>query len=263
MRQTQNTQKNSNKKSVFIIALLLLLVAVIGFGGYTMSKYISSKSDEGKASVAKWGFTVSANADDLFGTDYAYNATDFVSKKTTSTSASLTVSAATPTSGTRSNLVAPGTTGSMTIKVNGKAEVKSQVVINLSNVKDVKLVYTKDGAQSSYTPVKWTLKKNGADVTGAVNVDLETLANKLNAETAYDPNTEVNDTYTLSWAWDFENGTGANSIAQDDVLDTLLGRIANGESITTEGDYTIVAADTSTEISFDLSVSVTQLKGNE
>lgn len=47
MRQTQNASKKDNRKSILVIGLLLLLVAVIGFGGYTMSKYVTKKSVQG------------------------------------------------------------------------------------------------------------------------------------------------------------------------------------------------------------------------
>ena len=50
---------------MIIVALLLLLVAVIGFGGYTLSKYVSNKTSGGTAQVAKWGYTVEADATKL------------------------------------------------------------------------------------------------------------------------------------------------------------------------------------------------------
>lgn len=263
MRQTQNTQKNSNKKSVFVIALLLLLVAVIGFGGYTMSKYISSKSDNGTASVAKWGFEVTAKSDGLFGTEYKYDTTANTSISNSTTGTVITVNAATP----NTNLVAPGTAGSMTFSIKGSAEVRSRVAINLKVNSDVVLKYTATGVtDGKYAPVKWTLKKNGKNVTDAVNVDLATLAGKLNSTTDYAPNSAaIDDTYTIEWAWAFD-GTEENA----DQLDTLLGMVATkagetrdqSKALTNEG-FTEVVANTKTTINFDLSVSVTQLKGNE
>jgi len=255
MRQTQNTQKNSNKKSVFVIALLLLLVAVIGFGGYTMSKYISSKTADGTASVAKWGFTVDANATNLFGTEYKYDTTANTSISNSATGSVITVKAANGTS----NLVAPGTKGSMTFSITGSAEVRSRVAINLAVTSDVVLKYTAtDVADGTYAPVKWTLKKDGTAVTGAENVTLAQIATVLNG---YSADVEANatyahaGTYTLEWAWAFESG--------NDALDTFLGTIAHTPATTTDGTYTKVAEGTSTTINFNLSVSVTQLKGNE
>lgn len=255
MRQTQNTQKNSNKKSVFVIALLLLLVAVIGFGGYTMSKYISSKSHNGTANVAKWGFTVSADASKLFGKNYEKTgASSTVSEKTNA--AELTVQA----NGERI-IVAPGTTGSMTFSITGTAEVKSHVDINFNVDSDVVLKYTKDSTPGTYNPIKWTLKKDGTAVTGAENVALAQIATVLNGYNA-DADVEANETYahagsyTLEWAWAFESG--------NDALDTFLGKIAAGYAEADYNDgtntYTKVDDGTSTEINFTLSISVTQLQ---
>ena len=258
MRQTQNTQKNSNKKSVFVIALLLLLVAVIGFGGYTMSKYISSKSDNGTASVAKWGFEVTANGDKLFGKEYRYDTDKHASVIKDDTGATLTVSAVTPATGERSNLVAPGTTGSMTFSITGTAEVRSKIEVSLTG-NDVVLKYTTatvtDGV---YAPVKWTLKKK--DVTtpllnGGTFAQLTTELAKLNATVEANATYANAGEYTIEWAWAFDGG--------NDALDTFLGMIANASETDKYGDYTKAATGTSTAISFNLSVSVTQLKGNE
>ncbi len=274
MRQTQNTQKNSNKKSVFVIALLLLLVAVIGFGGYTMSKYVSNKNGKGNASVAKWGFTVTANGDGLFGKEYKYDAGKNASVIKDDTSATLTVQAAT---GNTSNLVAPGTAGSMTFEVNGSAEVLAQIKVEMNIVSDVKLAYKKgETTQTPYTPVKWTLKKGDNVFTytgddGEVkleNVTLEDIKTGLTKlySAPIAAGTSVSDKYTLSWAWAFETGSNDNEKALNNKLDTFLGMISNNSTVSNYNDGTDTytkETGTSTTINFDLSVSVTQLKGNE
>lgn len=263
MRQTQNTQKNSNKKSVFVIALLLLLVAVIGFGGYTMSKYISSKKDSGKANVAKWGFEVSADCNGLFGKEYKYDASKNASIVNNAAGVSLTVKA-----DNEESRVAPGTTGSMTFSITGTAEVKSHVDINFTVNSDVVLKYTKDGVAGTYSPVKWTLKKDDVVVTnGETRLENVTLAQIATVLNGYDADVAANETYahagnyTLEWAWAFD-GTASNADA--DKLDTLLGMVATKagathNALTNEG-FTEVVADTKTTINFDLSVSVTQLQ---
>lgn len=255
MRQTQNTQKNSNKKSVFVIALLLLLVAVIGFGGYTMSKYISSKSDKGTANVAKWGFEVTAKGDKLFGADYKYDGKS-ASVVNTAEGATLTVSAASAGEGVeRSNLVAPGTTGSMTFSITGTAEVRSKIEVSLTG-NDVVLKYTTATvADGEYAPVKWTLKKKDATdplLNGGTFAQLTTELAKLNATVEANATYAKAGEYTIEWAWAFESG--------NDALDTFLGTIANKPATTTDGTYTKVEEGTHTAISFNLSVSVTQLQ---
>lgn len=264
MRQTQNTQKNSNKKSVFVIALLLLLVAVIGFGGYTMSKYISSKTADGTASVAKWGFEVTANGDGLFGKEYKYDAGKKASVIKDDTSATLTVQAAT---GNTSNLVAPGTTGSMTFSITGTAEVRSQISVSLTG-NDVVLKYTATGvANGEYAPVKWTLKKKGETEALVNNGSFKDLqdglaglsATVVEANAAYANAGE----YTIEWAWAFETGDNDNDKALNNKLDTFLGMISKDSEFSsyTDGTNTYTKeTGTFTTINFNLSISVTQLQ---
>lgn len=277
MRQTQNTQKKDNRKSIFVIALLLLLVAVIGFGGYTLSKYVTKKSESGSASVAKWGYTIETNATKLFGPDYKFDGNNSVVDKT---GANLTVSAS---NADRTNRVAPGTTGSMTFTIDGTAEVLAQLNISMTNVKDVKLAYSyKEGTDvktGSYTPVKWTLKQTvkqtvgentttntTTHVNGGSLADIENyfkgdaaIATVKPGETA-----AINGTYTIEWVWAFETGANVNDKALNNELDTLLGMVANAGDHTkavTNGKYTeVIGADTNTTISFDLSISIVQLQ---
>ena len=274
MRQTQNTQKKDNRKSVFVIALLLLLVAVIGFGGYTLSKYVTKKSETGSASVAKWGYTIEANADKLFGTKYTFDNKNSV---VTDSNAKLTVEA----SDAKTNKVAPGTTGSMTFFVKGTAEVLAQLSISMTDVQDVKLVYKKGtGTETEYTPVKWTLKKNNTvvsvklnesdtDVTALSGVSLADIQKGLATVSTITPNaTTIDDTYTISWVWEFENKT-ANATSEQkeetDSLDTLLGMLANAGTHTADklvknGDYAEVFGKSNTTVAFKLDISIVQLQ---
>ena len=253
MRQTQNTSKKDNRKSILVIGLLLLLVAVIGFGGYTLSKYVTKKSvKDSNAQVAKWGFTVTAKNNELFGDKYSNG-------KIAATDDKLTVKA--DSAGT--NLVAPGLSGSMTFTVAGKAEVLAKVNVEMkaadgkTAIEDVVLNYKKGETAGTYNPVKWTLTKKG-ETTAIVNAGTlanvqEELKNLYKTNTAI--GTELNDEYTLSWAWAFENAANPDT----DALDTLLGWTANGTTIPADYGFT-VEAGTSTNISFSIEISVTQVQ---
>lgn len=256
MRQTQNASKKDNRKSILVIGLLLLLVAVIGFGGYTMSKYVTKKSVQGNtAQVAKWGFTIETkNVDKLFSDKYKAGGT------VASTGEALIVKA--DTVGT--NLVAPGTKGSMSFTIGGKAEVKAQVTFEITaGSSDISLTYKKDNvaAQDPYAPVKWTLKKGDAAVEGCSGVSLTTLLNKLDG---FDETVEAGKelanagTYTIEWEWVFDNTANPDS----DNLDTLLGMIANNAAttkyVTEAGTYDKVNA--STNISFGFVIKVEQVQ---
>ncbi len=255
MRQTQNTQKKNNRRSILVIGLLLMLVAVIGFGGYTLSKYVTKKETSANASVAKWGFTVDADATGLFGSKYSYNnGKSTVNTATNPDAATLTVSA-------DANRVAPGTTGSMTFKVTGTAEVKAQIKIEMTVKNDVVLNYTKDGvAGTAYTPVKWTLTKKGttdaiAEGTLAdIKAELDKVAITYNANA-----TAIDEEYTLTWAWAFEN----NDVADADALDTLLGMVANANGAVSTNEVGankfVSTTETNTTVEFVLAISITQL----
>lgn len=254
MRQTQNAQKKDNRKSIFVIGLLLLLVAVIGFGGYTLSKYVTKKDASGSASVAKWGFTVTSDATNLFGANYEFKtgATNSTVTKTNDAT-KLTVKA----SNENSQVVAPGTTGSMTFTIAGTAEVKAKVEIALTDNKDIVLEYKKGETAGTYNPVKWTLKKDGANIVA--NTTLEKIAEELNKavydETINPGATYTNaGTYTIEWVWAFDDTT-ANPDA--DKLDTLLGWKASGATIPDDYGFT-VETGTNTTIGFTLNISITQ-----
>ena len=250
MRQTQNTQKKDNRKSIFVIALLLLLVAVIGFGGYTLSKYVTKKSETGSASVAQWGYEIKTDASNLFGKDYKFATNN---STVTNDTTGLTVSA---NNTDRTNRVAPGTTGSMTFKIGGTAEVLAQIKVGVTG-NDVQLVYKKNGGnETTYTPVKWTLKKGTAEIAKNLTLaGLNTELEKLYADAIAPNSAKIEDEYTISWAWAFEVDDDTNT------LDTILGILAVNGTVAEEG-YEVITGEgkTNTTLSFSLSISIVQLK---
>lgn len=257
----QKTERKNNRKTAVIVALLLALVALLCFGGYTFSKYVTSGKGSGTAKVAKWGYTASVDTTKLFGEEYKYDATKTAST-VNGTGANLTVKADT----TGKNLVAPGTTGSMTFTVGGKAEVRAllSMGIDAHTYKDVVLKIKKNGDTdyTEYHPIKWTLKKDGSTVAGAENVTLAKIADIIHNDAinkTYGPNEELTSTtYELSWAWAFE---GAGNVADltIDQADTILGQMANGGTLNTPAGYQIDTDNSSTELAFTFTIQVSQL----
>lgn len=248
----QKTKRKNNGKTAVIAVLLFALIAILCFGGYTLSKYVTSSSDKGVAQVAKWGYTLKADGSNLFGKNYKF---DGVVSKATADTAGLTVKA----SGDY-NVIAPGTTGSMTFKIEGRAEVKALIAMGIHPKKDVVLKLQKAGGEEIvYQPVKWTLKKNGVVVTGAENTTLTEVALTFHS----DPVVGVKEagavlaetTYELVWAWAFEGTENFTGITVNE-LDTILGRRADDASYAAYGDWTI--KDVCTEIDFDFDMQVTQ-----
>ncbi len=252
MTQHKSERKN-NRKTAVIVALLLALVALLCFGGYTFSKYVTHGNGTGTANVAKWGYTVNVDTSGIFGEKYKKVAGDF--STITAAPDGLTVKA--ESAGRK--LVAPGTTGSMTFSVGGKSEVRARLYMGITPNEDVVLKIKKgEEAEIVYNPVKWTLKKNGHPVDGAVNTTLTTIAGKLNHEPVsvggtYEAGTELPETtYELSWAWAFEGTETFTGITVNE-LDTILGQRANNAAFTYAG-WTINEAVTSIEFVLDIKV---------
>lgn len=258
----QKTERKNNKKTAVIVALLLALIALMCFGGYTFSKYVTSGKGSGTANVAKWGYTASVDTTKLFGEEYKYDAAKAAST-VDGAGANLTVKA--DTAGR--NLVAPGTAGSMTFTVGGQAEVRAllSMGIDTHTYKDVVLkirkTQTPETAYTEYRPVKWTLKKVGVAEAVAENVTLAKVAEKIAEESInkmYAPNEELaTTTYELSWAWAFQDTTGSVLDLSIDQVDTILGQMAAGVTGYTPAGYEIDATS-STELAFTFTIQVSQ-----
>lgn len=253
----QKTERKNNRKTAVIVMLLLALIALMCFGGYTFSKYVTSGKGSGTANVAKWGYTASVDTSGIFGEQYKKEAGAF----STITTSNDGLSVKTDTTGEK--IVAPGTTGSMTFKVGGKAEVKARLYMGITPNHDVVLKIQKAGeAEIVYNPVKWTLKKNGTVVPGAQSVTLIEIADKLNHEPVsvggtYEAGTEVTETtYELSWEWAFEGTETFTGITVNE-LDTILGQRANNAAFTYAG-WTINEAVTNIEFVLDVKVEQVQ-----
>lgn len=229
-------KKQKQKKILVVAAIALMIALVSGMGAMTYARYISSaKVDPQQATAAKWGFVVTADTSKLFSTDYTLNGTYATP---VAVDAGVAVNAS-----TSADVVAPGTSGSMTISVSGVSEVLAKLTLKVDDgSKDIKL--------DSYKPVKWTLNKKvgdsaAANVDGAVNVDFATLATKLAAESAVIPaGTEKVVTYTISWVWEFDVDSATN------IKDTIIGfKSASVAYATLDTTYDMNGAAYSTHIS--------------
>lgn len=245
--EKRNNKKNVQKK-VLMVAGLALLLGFVGYtGGTTYAKYVTSQDTGSQvATVAKWGYTISANATKLFGTRYE-EGTGVVADDG---KAVISVDGTT-------KVVAPGTNGTFKISVAGKAEVMSSLEINkLSEPSDISVKH----GENYYYPVKWSVKVNEntidsqtvdtiVDKTGLTTAQ---LVNYLDAigDTSIAANSTVNLDLDISWAWAFVGTETLNGLTANE-LDTMLG---NG---TAPADYTL-----STSMSFGISINVQQIEPN-
>lgn len=268
-------------KSMRVAAVLLALVMITScFVGNTFAKYTTAGEGKANARVAKFGVVINADPSEVFKTDY--------NKKSGSTfTGTYSVSAETPTSGTRSYVVAPGTEGdAMEFSVSGKPEVAVHVDFTVSdaNCKDIFLAggksYTDDTTASKtdsftltddYYPVAFTLMNGTTKVVDAGTMD--DVITKLEGFSGdFAPGTDLSNVlgdYSLTWEWAFDG---------NDQADTLLGNLAAGMNgtanpgyagaepvapTTTGGSYTYAALTADTDyclnLVFEFSITVTQI----
>lgn len=261
----ENKKTNRNTRLIIVAIVLALVVLFLCIGGSTFARYISSKNlPSNQATVAKWGYVVTADATKLFGKDYA----DTAIVADTTSDPKLDVKAS-------GNVVAPGTTGKITFGVVGSAEVLAKLNLTFTVKSDVALTTGEDASATTYNPIKWTLKKGDtALVTDKTLADVSTELAKVSTE--IEAGTVISDTdqaYTLSWKWDMGTTTDTNN-----KLDTILGYAAQGAG--NYGDYvvsgtvTITVTDKSdaenpveytavTKIEFDLSIEIVQISNSE
>lgn len=266
-------KKNWTLKAAGILLALTLITSC--FVGGTFAKYVTSSEAAETARVAKFGVHAFVSTDDLFKTQYT---TDDSGK-----GATITCSVDSKGSG---DLVAPGTKsdGALNVNVSGTPEVAVNVAFKLVVTGDVFLragIYrdfttaelTTDGKNASfnltedYHPIVFTLKdSNGVTLkSGTLSEIKEYLENTLSQDFA--PNTNLTTVFTdalqLTWEWKFTDETNENEWV--DKADTLLGHLAadkNSKGKFVENNSLPVELDTSdfsTDISFTLSITVTQI----
>ena len=232
-----------------LMVLCLLTTCVIGT---TFAKYVTSGDTNDQARVARWGVELElAGNNELFDTEY------------TGTDDKVTVRAASD------RLVAPGTQQNTVARfhIAGSPEVAVKITINLDVYHDVFLKggvgveyddYTtatnttdKFALGADYYPVVFTLRQTSA-AGAAMNTviatgNLATIKAALdafnaNADQSYcPPNTNLEATFELTWAWAF-NG--------NDQADTYLANQAAGTKV--DGVY-------NTQVAFGLTIRVEQV----
>ena len=237
---------NNKKKFVMITAMFLMIALVIGMGAMTYARYTTTKdTNQQTATAAKWGIVLTVNTDSLFKNEY--------DSTTSENSDAVDVSA-------NSAVVAPGTSGSMTIAINGSAEVLSQLKITEEGTTE-EIFFGSD-----YYPVKWTLTNKNDDKL-VENKKLSDVINYLTttaSSTKWNAGTNIDEVYTISWDW----AIGDAGDSADNQKDTAIGILAqSGDPAKTVSDVNNILGTTfevnttfNCEISFQLKVTVEQIQ---
>ena len=234
-----------------LLVLCLMTTCVIGA---TLAKYTTATDTQDSARVAKWGVRITAAANSAFDTEYAKQDAGYTGTLSVESSSS-------------EKVVAPGTSGSAAqFSISGTPEVAVRLSFALTEVKEVKLTagtYTNtDGATvtlaDDYMPVVFTLNNGSTDLATGTLADMATFLSTYTVD--YAPNTDLSTTvptYTLSWAWAFDVSADA------DTADSILGDLAAGVIGIKKGEgesaIAIDTADYSTEVSYKLTITATQI----
>lgn len=270
--------------SVLLIVTLLSTCAISG----TFAKYVVTGAADAEARVAKWGVVV-----DVKGqlTDSKYATDDTTYNPYNSSDRSVTVKA-------REDVVAPGTKAptvdgieGMQATISGTPEVATRFQLNFNEdwteitlpageyrdwtSSDPDATFT---IEEDYKPIVLKLSFTKLDGNTSHSFDVEggvqDIIDKLNTFSAgndlkadFAPNSHVNATFKLTWAWPFENSADAPELDGDctddstsirDKADTFLGNaIAVSKGQTIEGfemPQGIVLVE-----GFDVTASATQI----
>ena len=182
-RNVRTKSKDNNLTKAIIFILLITMIAMILVSG-TYAKYTSSAKGTATAAVAKWAFNV--------------NDTDIATNETVTFSLFDTVKDEDGSEETdvAAGVVAPGTSGEFTLKLQNASEVKAQYGIDytITNANNVPIQYSVNGGE-------WS-----SDLADVVAGDATTLEAGASA-----------DDITIQWKWVY---------AGDDAADTELGDLA-------------------------------------
>ena len=209
--------KNKKQKKLVVLAAMGALLALVGVSGsQTYAKYIESKTVKTEqATVAKWGYVVTADASKFFGKGHKVPAS---STSVVAHSEGVTVKAH---SGKVRDLVAPGTEGYFDVFINGSSEVLSKYSFEISgDSQPISLVYN---GSVCYEPLKWTatlVHEGGAAEELCENATWKDFASAVTLSKSITLNADANATLHVSYSWPFES--------ENDLYDTYLGKIAAG-----------------------------------
>ena len=216
--------------SALMVAVLLSTCAISG----TFAKYITEKESTDTARVAKFGVDLAVTVDGAFATEYDADTT--ATDKLGAAIAKTVVASSTD----QDNLVAPGTKGDL--MASATIAGTPEVAVNVKQ--EATLVLTNWAVEGTYyCPLVITVdgaKFYGMDYTSAAEF-IAAVEAALDSDVNYEPNTDLTESHSVTWAWAFEGTDGK----QTDELDTALGNYA-----AKTGDITI---------SFTYKVTVTQI----
>lgn len=261
----ETNKDNKRKTRIGIVAVILVLLIAIGSViGITLAKYVTSADITTQtATVAKWGYTLTGSAAELFGTKYGSVSENFA----TASDQGVVVN------GGSNKVVAPGTKGSASVlTISGSAEVDAVLTITVSD--GFKTIHLTNSDNIDYYPIKWSVNGTQVATDNAVTADkfATAIATALNAKLPSGVTSSVNNNVitvnlpagtqisnfelTISWEWALQTPKGDDGDNYN-AEDTILAQIAQAGG--TEGAFSDYDGSSWT-MSLGLSANVVQVQ---
>ena len=216
------------RNKLFILGLFFAFVAVLSLTlvSGTWAKYTTTKSASSTAKVAKWEWAYTGT--NSSGTEFAFNLFDTIlDTKNDGSSETPNYDEEDVATSESAKIIAPGTKGEATIKVQNKSEVDATAVITFT--------ITNIGTSGDKIPLKfWVSVQNGTATAVKTEITTQAEAGTYTVTLGELGELEVGSleqTVILSWEWTFE---GVN-----DSYDTQLGQKAAESLINTTVTATI------------------------
>lgn len=236
--------RNRNNRIEILIFVIVMLSVAVAISGLSFARYTTSGTGNAStARVAKWGFVIDVDADNLF----ASSGDGTGDADLTSNASGLSVA-----SGAVS--VWPNTSGTLLFRVSGTAEVAAEISFVIPD--DLEIICLKNGeGEIIYSPILWTLTKNGEAVV--TRGDLAAIRDALSS-TVIPANVEINDSYVLTWEWPPERGADEAEQAENNGYDTMLAKYkADPQENPLPDGYTAVLG-----FEFRMTIDVSQTQGS-
>lgn len=177
--------KDNKTKGIIILLVILLIIALVA-GIWAYSKYTSTITGQGGATVASWSFKVNGQ---------------------TATITNVSLTDTTLNSKVTDGKIAPGTDGSFGITVDGSgSDVEIAYSIQVSNFLNMptNLKFYSDSTFTTPLTVTGTGDTRVFEATGTIALaDIETTVSQ-----------------TIYWRWEYETGA-EDDIATNDAQDTI------------------------------------------
>lgn len=170
---------SKKKKGIFVVAVLsCILISFIG--GQSYSKYVAEVRGDGMAEVATWNFKVNGQKEQV----------QTIQLESTCDNETLV-----------SNKIAPGTSGSFNIIVDGTGS-------------DVGIDYNIKFTNESTKPTNLKFAYDNQEYSS-----ISELETKLSGTIHANDEDKIK-TLTIYWQWPYETGNNESEIAQNDRIDT-------------------------------------------